>query len=67
LVVLTATRSETKAGIRTVGDGLLKSGTPPKPEAKRIKFDCNVSLYSRGKNLYPARLEGTRQLKIKAP
>jgi cyanophycinase len=47
---------------RTVGSGVLKSRDNSQ-EPIKVQIDCDVSLYSVGNNLYPARL-GPRQIKI---
>jgi cyanophycinase len=57
LTVTAATRSEIKSVIKTVGEGVLESKDGSQPP-KQIKLECDVSLFSVGKNLYPARLEG---------
>jgi cyanophycinase len=63
LRVTAAERSGTKSGIKTIGSGVLESrdSTPV-----RIKMECEVNLYSVGRNLYPARLEGPHKMRIEA-
>jgi len=65
LTVADAHRSETKSGIKTVGSGVLESRDHAQPPMQ-VKMECEVSLYSVGKNLYPARLEGSHKFKILA-
>lgn len=64
LTVTTATRSQTKSGVKTVGVGLLESKDSSNPKSKRVGFECNVSLYSIGGNPYPARAESTNEIGI---
>jgi cyanophycinase len=66
LNVTSATRSRTQAGIKTIGDGVLERKDRSNQEAKRINFECSVSLYSAGKNVYPARVDGPQQITIRA-
>ena len=64
LSVTAATRSESKSGIKTVGTGTLESRNSSDAELKQINYECGVSLYSVGHNIYPARPDGTHQAKI---
>jgi cyanophycinase len=66
LTVTAAARSRTQSGIKTVGAGLLEPKNGSSQESQRINFECNVSLYSVGKNVYPARVDGPHQLTIRA-
>jgi len=66
LRVTAATRSESKSGIKTVGTGTLESRNSSDAELKQINYECGVSLYSVGNNVYPARPDGTHQIKILA-
>jgi len=65
LTVTSARRSTTDAGVTTVGTGFLQSrnSSLPTPE---IKYECNVSLYSVGNNVYPARQDGPGRFRIQA-
>jgi len=66
LTVTAATRSRTQSGVKTAGAGLLEPKSSSTQESRRINFECNVSLYSVGENIYPARLDGPHQFTIKA-
>jgi cyanophycinase len=66
LGVKTAARYQTQSGFRTIGEALLQSRDNSNPTGEHIKFDCDVSLYSIGKNMYPARRDGSNRLKIRA-
>jgi cyanophycinase len=59
LTVTAATRS----GIKTVGAGVLESRDGSR-QRTQIKMECEVRLYSVGKNLYPARLDGSHKFRI---
>src|SRR5262249_18943 len=50
LTVVTASRSRTSYGIRTLGTAVLDSRDGQ--QSRRINYDCGVSLYSAGKNIY---------------
>ena len=64
LTVNTASRKTTRSGITTVGEGVLQSRIGS--ESQKINYECGVSLYSVGKNEYPARPDGQRQIRILA-
>jgi cyanophycinase len=64
LTVTAASRTPSKSGIRTVGSGVLGSRDNSQ-EPTKVKIECDVSLYSVGKNVYPARLAGPHEIKIK--
>jgi hypothetical protein len=64
LTVNSASRNTTRSGVTTVGQGVLQSRTGS--ESQKINYECGVSLYSVGKNEYPARPDGARQIKILA-
>jgi cyanophycinase len=65
LTVTAAARSRTQAGTKTVGAGLLEPKSGSTQASQRINFECNVSLYSVGQNVYRARLDGPHQITIK--
>ncbi len=65
LTVTAATRSQAKSGVKTVGQGVLESKDGAHPPMQ-FKMECEVNLYSLGKNLYPARLDGSHKFKILA-
>lgn len=64
LSVTSATRRPTSSGTITTGVGVLRSRDGS--ESREINYECNVSLYSLGNNVYHARLDGARQIKISA-
>lgn len=64
LTVDSASRKRTPSGITTTGQGVLQSRT--RSESQHITFECGVSLYSVGKNEYPARPDGARKVRILA-
>jgi cyanophycinase len=66
LTVTAAARSRTQSGTKTVGTGLLEPKNSSSQGSQHINFECGVSLYSVGKNVYPARLDGPHQITIKA-
>jgi len=66
LVVTAATRSPSKSGTNTVGSGLLEPRDDSQQSPKQVNIECNVALYSVGRNAYPARLVGNNQIKILA-
>jgi cyanophycinase len=66
LTVTSASRSTTRTGARTVGTGLLESRSSANLGSQRINYECEVSLYSVGKNVYPARPDGPHQIQIQA-
>ncbi len=66
LAVTAATRHPTPLGNKTVGSALLELRNHSEQTPTEINVECDVSLYSVGKNLYPARKAGPRQLKILA-
>jgi cyanophycinase len=59
LSVLSATRSRTPFGNRTIGVGSLGTG-------QHINYECEVSLYSIGDTIYPIEFNGQHQLRIRA-
>jgi cyanophycinase len=63
LTVNTADRRKTRTGTTTVGTGMLRSRDTG--ESRPINYQCGVSLYSAGNNVYPARPDGPRQVKIR--
>jgi cyanophycinase len=63
-LTLTVTAA-TRFGVKTVGAGILESRDGSQ-QPMQIKLECEVSLYSVGKNLYPARLDGSHKFKILA-
>jgi len=64
MTVNSASRKTTRSGVTTVGQGVLQSRTGS--ESQQINYECGVSLYSVGKNEYPARPDGARRIKIRA-
>lgn len=64
LTVNSASRKTTPSGITTVGQGVLQSRIGS--ESQQINYECGVSLYSVGKNEYPARPDGARRIRILA-
>lgn len=66
LTVVAATRSENGTGMRTAGSGTLNAREASSQQSSQVKFECDVSLYSVGRNLYPARLAGKNKIKILA-
>jgi cyanophycinase len=62
--VNSASRKTTRSGVTTVGQGVLQSRTGS--GSQEINYECGVSLYSVGKNEYPARPDGAHQIKILA-
>lgn len=64
LIVTTAARSREKSSIRTRGSGLLESRDGTTKKSERVNFECNVSLFSVGGNIYPARSNAPNQLMI---
>lgn len=64
LTVNSASRNTTRSGITTVGEGVLQSRAGS--ESQKINYECGVSLYSVGKNEYPARPDGPSQIRILA-
>jgi hypothetical protein len=66
LTVTSANRSRSQGQIKTIGVGRLEPRNASNQEVQSINFECNVSLYSVGKNFYPARLDGPHQITIKA-
>ena len=66
LTVTSATRSTTASGVTTVGTGSLQSRNSSLHAAPEIKYECNVSLYSVGNNVYPARQDGPGKFRIQA-
>jgi hypothetical protein len=66
LTVTTANRKKTRSATLTVGTGLLESRNSPNAESQQINYECGVSLYSVGNNVYPARPDGPHQIKIRA-
>ena len=63
LSLTTAGRAQTKSGTKTVGEGVLEYKDSSHPPVQ-VKMECEVGLYSVGKNLYPARLDGGHKFKI---
>jgi hypothetical protein len=63
-LTLTVTAA-TRTGFKTIGAGVLESRDGSQ-QPTQIRLECEVSLYSVGKNLYPARLDGEHKLKILA-
>jgi cyanophycinase len=66
LTVTTAQRSITGSGAITVGTGSLQARNSAVPAAPEIRYQCNVSLFSAGNNVYPARKEGPGKFRIEA-
>jgi cyanophycinase len=66
LTVTSANRSRSQGQIKTIGVASLEPRNASNQEVQSINFECNVSLYSVGKNFYPARLDGPHQITIKA-
>jgi cyanophycinase len=66
LRVITAqrTRSTSFLGVVTTGSGVLESRNTS--ESRAIHYECGVSLYNVGNDVYPARPDGERQIKIRA-
>lgn len=64
LTVNNASRKTTQSGVLTVGQGVLQPRIGS--ESEQINFECGVSLYSVGKNEYPARPDGARQMRVLA-
>ncbi len=64
LTVRTASRRPTPFGSMTVGTGVLESRD--NFQSQGVNYQCGVSLYSIGNNVYPARPDGARQIKIRA-
>jgi cyanophycinase len=62
--VNSANRKTNRSGVRTTGQGVLQSRTGS--ESQQVNYMCDVSLYSIGKNEYPARHDGAGQIKIRA-
>jgi hypothetical protein len=65
LTVRSANRTKTPSGTSTVGTGVLESRNS-NTEPQKINYECGVSLYSVGNNVYPARPDGPRQIRIRA-
>jgi cyanophycinase len=64
-LTLAVTAASRTGKSRTVGSGVLKSRDNSQEPAK-VQIECDVSLYSKGNNLYPARLVGSHEIRIKA-
>lgn len=64
LVLLSAARSATQSGNRTVGIASL--GTRSSGTSQQINCECEVSLYSVGHTVYPAKVDGPHHLRILA-
>src|SRR5271157_266544 len=63
LTVTSAKRSGSQGRTQTVGTGLLESRDGSK-QPEHIIYECSVSLYSIGNNLYPARVDGPHLIRI---
>jgi cyanophycinase len=66
LTVTSARRSITDSGVMTAGTGFLQSRRSSLPATPEIKYECKVSLYSVGNNVYPARQDGPGKFRIRA-
>jgi cyanophycinase len=68
LIVLSATRSSTPFGNRTIGIGSIGTHSRFETPANNqpINYECEVSLYSIGGTIYPAEFDGPHQLRIQA-
>jgi len=64
-LTLAVTAANRMGKSRTVGSGVLRSRDKSQEPAK-VQIECDVSLYSMGNTLYPARLEGSHEIRIKA-
>jgi len=63
LTVETATRSQKASSISTVGEGLLQSRDS---SPIRVRYECGVSLYSAGGEVYPAIQDGPGRFRVEA-
>jgi hypothetical protein len=66
LVVNSVRRSRNQGSVKTVGLGVLDTKEGASSESKHINFECNVSLYSVGNNVYRARADGPHQFEVLA-
>jgi cyanophycinase len=69
LTVVSATRSRTPSGNRTVGMGFIgthSGGVNAPATRQQINYECEVSLYSIGGTIYPAEFDGPHQFRIQA-
>jgi cyanophycinase len=65
LKVTAARRFAGQSGTKTSGTGLLTSKADPSSTPQDIVIECDTGVYSRaGYNIYPARIDQPRQLKI---